>query len=1458
MTTYSEIQTLLGSGNSVDLPDNAAKLTLAQALTLAGNGVTFGEDDVITVSDTAENLKQLNETAVDALSALGVSVVKAGDAALSLSLAQVNLLAAADIKAGYSSGEYSAQSASDTAVTSTYSYDQSTVALSGGGHVVLWSASTGDSQDVLMKVYDASGNVTLEQTVVNSTTTGTQGTPVAVALAGGGFAVTWLNYPSNNDSDVMMKIYNDAGVEVLGETTVNTTTAGYQNSQVVTALEGGGFVVTWVDNVNDGSGSGVYMKAYSAAGTELVAETIVNTTTSGSQANPSVTALADGGYVVTWTSYDNNNNTDVYMKVYNASGVQTIGETLVNTTTVSTQSEQSVTALAGGGFAITWTSYDQDGSSSNVYMKVMDADGNTVVGETLVNDTTAGEQREPKIAALADGGFVITWSPGDYGYMDKSGYMKVYGADGAAVTSEIQVYQSTGYYFDDFDQDSTPRVTPLSDGGYVVSWLAGDGYHYFDSKQITFQVYDADGEKVGDVTTVSSDHPLYSYYSSSTYEIVETGDGDLVFSWNASSGGLFTRTFENGLEAPSLSEPADIVSALTASDVADLIELGVKTIHVSDAGEVTLPSDLATSLIGISGLKILEASAVTVSGTGGALDDFGTDAIAKLDALGVTAFDATDNAATISLAQANALVSAGIAFAADDVVTITMSSTDLGELTSTAVSNLGGIGADVIDLSDDAATISVEKAQSLVDAGVTFADGDAITVSGTAADIKTFIASYAETEKPIVDTFDVTDDAALSITVDEWRGLANRGAVFADGDTVTISDSWQQIRTMLPGDMADIANMGIDHLSFGGGSETYSLEFISAMADAGLSFDPTVDSAVRIEDTAATLAGIDVSDIPGLAATGVIELIVSEYVGSFSYDLVSALQSNSLGFWSYNTITMTISADELSGETSEGLAAFKEIGIDAVTIADSKENILALADADISKLAGYGSGNVFIDVTGDAVTFDASTVTHLIDLGVSFVSSDLVTAAVTLTEAKALTADAAGVLDAAGVDVIELDASAADIKALTVTEIAALGTAGVDRIDIDTNRVLLSAAQVAAFSTAGISFDDGDTVVQYAALQLKSDSAKVSEHATAKVDVTANDIVTDGFEIDVTQAVVSSGSGVVTLNDDGTLSVAYTGKDLDGAATSVVKVSYTATDGETTKTSTLSVTFTATAEPGDDIVGTPNVDKLIGTNVAEKITGLASNDTIYARAGDDRVYGGSGDDKLYGESGDDKLYGESGNDKLYGGTGHDKLYGDVGNDALYGDDGNDSLYGDAGNDTLYGGLGNDTLSGGDGNDAMEGGLGNDTLNGGDGADSLLGGDGNDTLYGKDGVDRLVGGAGNDTISGGLGDDIVLGGSGKDTFLLGAGNDTATGGTGVDTFVFNMDTGRNRDTITDFDATGSDHDVLDISDFDISSFKALKGLMEDTGKDVVIALPHRETVVLKGVDLADLDKSDFLF
>ena len=78
-----------------------------------------------------------------------------------------------------------------------------------------------------------------------------------------------------------------------------------------------------------------------------------------------------------------------------------------------------ITALSNGGFVVTWRDNSLgvggatgDSSSSAVKAQVFAADGTRVGSELLVNTATANDQDDPQITALANGGFVVTWEDG--------------------------------------------------------------------------------------------------------------------------------------------------------------------------------------------------------------------------------------------------------------------------------------------------------------------------------------------------------------------------------------------------------------------------------------------------------------------------------------------------------------------------------------------------------------------------------------------------------------------------------------------------------------------------------------------------------------------------------------------------------------------------------------------------------------------------------------------------------------------------------------------------------------------------------------------------------------------------------------------------------------------------------------------------------------------------------------
>ena len=146
----------------------------------------------------------------------------------------------------------------------------------------------------------------------------------------------------------------------------------------MTALPDGRFVVTWRDDGGDGSSSAIRGRILNSDGTASANDFIVNIATASEQSLPSVTALPDGHIVVTWWSYDGGDGSAsaIRGRILNSDGTASPNDFIVNTTAASEQIRPSVTALPDGRFVVTWYSFDGgDGSGSNIRGRILNSDG---------------------------------------------------------------------------------------------------------------------------------------------------------------------------------------------------------------------------------------------------------------------------------------------------------------------------------------------------------------------------------------------------------------------------------------------------------------------------------------------------------------------------------------------------------------------------------------------------------------------------------------------------------------------------------------------------------------------------------------------------------------------------------------------------------------------------------------------------------------------------------------------------------------------------------------------------------------------------------------------------------------------------------------------------------------------------------------------------------------------------
>jgi hypothetical protein len=294
----------------------------------------------------------------------------------------------------------------------------SVAALSDGGFVVSWTSyrQDGSGYGVFARRFDAQGNLVGNGGVrVNSYTQNHQSSPQAAGLALGGFVVAWHSWAQDGSKyGVYGQRYDADRNRVGGEFRINTHTNGTQLVPGVAALADGVFVATWHSDGQDGSSFGIYGRRYDAQGSPLGAEFRVNTYTPGLQAHSRVTALPDGGFVVVWQSDGQDGSAlGIYGQRFDSQGNPVGGEFQVNTATPDNQSGSHVTALADGGFLVAWNSYDPVASEYAVFGQRYDGQGNPVGGEFQMIDTTSPSGLRPRLAGLPDGGFVVTWHSPD-------------------------------------------------------------------------------------------------------------------------------------------------------------------------------------------------------------------------------------------------------------------------------------------------------------------------------------------------------------------------------------------------------------------------------------------------------------------------------------------------------------------------------------------------------------------------------------------------------------------------------------------------------------------------------------------------------------------------------------------------------------------------------------------------------------------------------------------------------------------------------------------------------------------------------------------------------------------------------------------------------------------------------------------------------------------------------------
>jgi len=285
--------------------------------------------------------------------------------------------------------------------------------------------SVSDFNDYAVKarIYSPATGPLGDEFVVNTFVSSSQDVPSVAGLENGGFVVAWRTLDSSQDGDntaVKAQVYSNGGAKVGAEFLVNTEFLTQQGSPSVAGLDGGGFVITWDTNVRTGNSFDFAVKGqvFDDLGAKQGGEFRVNTNNGGTENGNAVTPLIGGGFVAVWRTDFNlggDSSGSIRAQLFNSTGGLVGSEFRVNAAGIGLQNEPSVSALANGGFVVAWRSDDvsQDGSLDAIKAQAYDANGLPVGDEFLVNTQAASRQIAPSVIGLTNGNFAISWTTQD-------------------------------------------------------------------------------------------------------------------------------------------------------------------------------------------------------------------------------------------------------------------------------------------------------------------------------------------------------------------------------------------------------------------------------------------------------------------------------------------------------------------------------------------------------------------------------------------------------------------------------------------------------------------------------------------------------------------------------------------------------------------------------------------------------------------------------------------------------------------------------------------------------------------------------------------------------------------------------------------------------------------------------------------------------------------------------------
>ena len=326
-------------------------------------------------------------------------------------------------------------------------------------------------------------------------------------------------------NDGTLTLSNTVGTEF----DVNNFATGDQEVPQVAMDQDGNYVVVWQSHKQDGSGEGIYAQLFNANGIKTGPEFLVNERTAGNQTDPTVSMDKDGNFVIAWTGKGDNgaDSQAVFARLFDNDGNDLSGgELLVNETTTGDQSTPAVAMnWQTGDFVITWQTKGQI-DDWDIFARQYSFDLLTIGNEFQVNHATTQKQNDPSIDINDSGEFIIGWESNILGDENlEVVYRRFDWSSGA-----IDLTDRTAN--DNLTKNQENAAVALDNAGnYVVAWQSKDQDYADDKYGIYAQIWDNTGTEIKNEFRINDTLPR----NQSNPSVAMDENGNFIVSWQSDS-----------------------------------------------------------------------------------------------------------------------------------------------------------------------------------------------------------------------------------------------------------------------------------------------------------------------------------------------------------------------------------------------------------------------------------------------------------------------------------------------------------------------------------------------------------------------------------------------------------------------------------------------------------------------------------------------------------------------------------------------------------------------------------------------------------------------------------------------------------------------------------------------------------------------------------------------------------